>query len=92
MRLGLAKKKPSIMKSLACLATGGFVLSVIGCEGEVGGVFVDALEAALEAAVPGLMDLLREDVVNNGSDAPTDGGSLPTVMRQAVETLRMMLA
>jgi hypothetical protein len=92
MRLGLAKKRFSIVKSLACLATGGAVLSVIGCEGEAGGVFVDALQAALEAAIPGLMELLKEDVVNNGGDAPGGGGSLPTVMHQAIETVRMMLA
>lgn len=92
MRLRLAEKKLSIMKSFACLATGGAMLSVIGCEGEVGGVFVDALQAALEAAIPGLMELLKADVVNDGGGTGTGGGSLPTVMRQAVETVQMMLA
>ncbi len=92
MRLGLAKKKFSLMRTLACLATGGTVLSVIGCEGDTAGVMVDALEAALQAAIPGLMELLKADVVNDGSGTSTGGGSLPTVMHEAIQTVRMMLA
>lgn len=92
MRLGLENKKRSLMRTLTYLATGGALLAVIGCEQEVGLVVVDALEAALQAAIPGLMEMLRADVINDGTDSGDGGGSLPTVMLEAVRTVQMMLA
>ena len=49
-------------------------------------------EAALQAAIPGLMEMLRADVINDGTDSGDGGGSLPTVMLEAVRTVQMMLA
>jgi hypothetical protein len=37
-----------------------------------------------------LFDLLKEDVVNDGGD--TGGGSLPTVMREVIQSVKVLLA
>jgi hypothetical protein len=95
MRLGLARKKRFLVRALALMATGGTVLSVVGCEGEMAGVFVDAMKSALQTAVPAIMDIIKADVVNDGTDNTGGTGAngfLPTVMRDRVDTVDATLA
>ena len=96
MRLGLAKKKFSTAKALACLAVCGAVLLCLGCEEAQEAVMADAFQAFLDTAIPGMLQLWQENMADEGTPTggtgSTGGGGLPTVMREAVQTARLLLA
>jgi hypothetical protein len=96
MRLGTLYQKVFNYKTLAVLATGGVVLLVVGCNGDTTGVFIDALKAALNSAIPALLDLAKENAANPDLTPGEIGGGgsnwFPTVMNDAVQTARMLLA
>jgi hypothetical protein len=92
MRLGRRNRKILGWRTLAVVASGAALFSVVGCEGQVAGVVVDALNSALQTAIPALMDLLKADVINAGDGSTTTPGSLPTVMNEVIRTAGFLLA
>jgi hypothetical protein len=96
MRLGTLYQKVFNYKTLAVLATGGVVLLVTGCNEDTAGVFIDAMKAALNSAIPAFLDLVKEQMTNPGTTpgGMGDGGSnwFPTAMNDAVQTARILLA
>jgi hypothetical protein len=94
MRLGLAKKKCSTLKTVAYLAAGAAVLLALGCEEAQEAVMMDAFNAFLDTAIPGMLQLWQENMADDGGSTPTGGGGggLPTVMREAAQTARLLLA
>ncbi len=97
MRLGLTQRKSSLSRVSTWLLTAGILVLVAGCSAEMSTIFVDALQSALDTAIPALMDLLETNMTNNGGDGgapPTGGGNgfLPVVMREATQYAQTLLA
>ncbi len=94
MRLSLTQRKRSLTGAAAWLLAGGILLAVAGCSAEMSGVMVDALQSALEAVIPGMMDMLKDCGTNGEEVAPVSdaNGFLPVAMMEAAQVARTLLA
>jgi hypothetical protein len=97
MRLGLTESKRSLTRTSAWLLSGGILLAVAGCSADMSGIFVDALQSALDSAIPALMELFKANMAGDGGTGgtpPTGGGNgfLPVVMHEAAQFAQTLLA
>ena len=87
MRLGSIYRKIRRFRSRALVVGSGIVFAVIpGCQEECSNVVFDAVEAALNSAIPAWFDLLTEEVDAGATETAT------TVLRDTINTLTTMLA
>jgi len=88
MILGSMYRRFRGLRPLALIGSGGLLLGALpSCEAEgLTSVWVDAIEGAINAAIPTLFEAIREDVGGETVD------TIPTVLLNTVHGLTTMLA
>ena len=89
MILGFICRQVRRLHPLALIGSGGVLLGALpSCEAEsLTGVWVDAFEGAISAAIPTLFEAIREDI---SSEEAIE--TIPTVLLNTVHSLTAMLA